>query len=124
MKYPEHDKLQAVKEQSETIGAFLEWLGRSHLIHVWQEAGDNGEPRVVPATDEDLLRIADSWGLRSRQYQEAQERGVPNPDYHAWGAGCIPDYTSINARLAAYFNIDLEKLDAEKRAMLEVLRTA
>jgi len=32
--YPEHEKLQAVKDKSQAIGEFLEWLGHRHR-RVW-----------------------------------------------------------------------------------------
>jgi hypothetical protein len=34
-----------------------------------------------------------------------------------------PDYTSINQRLADFFGIDLNKVEAERRQMLETLRS-
>lgn len=30
--YPEHEKLQAVKEQSQICGEFLEWLHQKHFV--------------------------------------------------------------------------------------------
>lgn len=43
--YPEHDKLQAVKDQSETIGQFLEWLtsGQGIMIAHWHTMDEPDE---------------------------------------------------------------------------------
>lgn len=76
MTYPEHEKLNAVKDQSQAIGDFLDWL--------------NSEKGIVLA----------NYG---------------NSDV-AWLA---PDGTAKERLLAEYFEIDLDKLEAEKRAMLQ-----
>lgn len=76
MKYPEHEKLKLVKDESQKIGAFLEWL---------QNRG---------------------WGI-ARYHDGNEELGFA-------GIG-------IEGTLALYFDIDLKKLDDEKRAMLEEL---
>jgi predicted Rossmann fold nucleotide-binding protein DprA/Smf involved in DNA uptake len=36
--FPEHDKLHAIKDQSQRIGDFLEWLSsRGYVICTWDE---------------------------------------------------------------------------------------
>lgn len=76
MPYPEHEKINAVKDQSQTIGDFLDWIRR--------------EKGIVLA----------NYG---------------NSDV-AWLA---PDGTAKERLLAEYFEIDLDALEAEKRAMLQ-----
>jgi hypothetical protein len=73
-KYPEHVKLRAVKDDSQKLGAFLDWLQEQGiaLYH------DEPEPLAVCLTTEKLL--------------------------------------------AKYFEIDLDKIETEKRAMLEEQR--
>ena len=78
--YPEHDKLKAVQEESQTIGEFLDTCG--YTLAKWSK-----EPHLV-------------------DYAEL----VP--------VGNIQDI------LAEYFEIDPNKIEAEKRAMLEGMRTA
>jgi hypothetical protein len=78
-RYPEHDKLKAVQEESQTIGEFLDTCG--YTLAKWSK-----EPHLV-------------------DYSEL----VP--------VGNIPDI------LAEYFCIDQNKIEAEKRAMLEEMRT-
>lgn len=74
MEYPEHDKLQAVKDKSQMCGEFVEWLENVKGIHLAEWAVD----------DDFLLRTA----------------------------------TSVERLLAEFFEIDLDALEAEKRAML------
>ena len=78
--YPEHEKMKAVRDRSQVIGQFLEWLFREQGLAVceWREG-----PRV------------DAWERDSR---------------------------NIEQLLAAYFDIDLKKVDDEKEAMLAVIR--
>lgn len=75
---PEVDKMLAVRDKSQEIGSFLEWL--------------RGEKKIVLAAYEhdDLIEV----------------------------------YTSTNDLLAEYFEIDLNKVEAERRAILEGLRKA
>ena len=76
MTYPEHDKLQAVKEKSQAIGAFIEWL-----------QGIKG------------LTMA-RW-MKDR---------------------LMPEHINIESLLAEYFEINLDKLEQEKRAILDDFR--
>lgn len=39
------------------------------------------------------------------------------------GDQLVPDYTDINALLAQYFKIDLDKIEKERRALLEHMRS-
>jgi hypothetical protein len=79
--YPEHDKLSAVKDKSQTIGEFLEWLDYEKNYSVCSlTEGRNG------------------------------------------GGEYSPIFTSTEKLLAEFFNIDLNKLEKEKRKMLDELR--
>ena len=77
---PELDKMRAVKDRSQAIGEFIEWLRskKSYEIAFYPEGSD-------------LL---------------------------------FPVNTSIEKLLADFFEIDLNKVDAEKRALLKQLRRA
>jgi len=80
VEYPECEKMSKVKEQSQIIGEFLDWL--------------------------------------------QNERGITLAEY---GSGLnnqhlYPIYKTIEKILAEYFEIDLDKVEQERRAMLDVLR--
>lgn len=70
--YPEHEKLRAIRDQSQKAGEFLEWL--------------------------------------------QAEKGV------SLMVGDFPLQTTTTRLLAEFFEIDLDKIEDEKRTMLEVLR--
>ena len=77
-KYPEHDKLSAVCNESRAIGLFIEWLyEQGKCIEMFSE-------------DADIL---------------------------------VRDHTDIQKLLADFYKIDLNKLELEKRAMLEEIRS-
>lgn len=76
--YPEHDKLTKVKDQSQLIGEFLDWLG-TQGIH-----------------------------LASYPYDDSE---------HLWEL-----FQTREELLAQRFDINLVKLENEKRQMLEEIR--
>lgn len=79
--YPECEKMLAVKDQCETLSAFVDWLS---------------EEGIVLCTLVDL-----------DEYDEPQ---------------LMPMYPNYNELFAKHFDIDLQKVDTEQRAMLEALR--
>lgn len=116
-RYPAHEKLQAVSDESQALGEFLD-LGLSRLGLALYETRDvscecwacrRGEATwargLMAHTDEELESREDGEGP-VRYKQE------------------VPVVRSIQAILAAYFGIDQRKLDAEKQAMLEAMRSA
>lgn len=96
-KYPEHDKLNAVKDKSQIIGEFLDWLPRY---------GVEVDPALGP------LSIA-YYPLRGNGGMDGSERREVMYDAPV----------TIEKLLAGYFGIDLKKLEAEKRQILDELRT-
>lgn len=78
---PEHAKLHAIKDQSQKLGEFIEWLHEQGMEICVCEQYDH------------------------------------NHEY-------FPIYKSIEQLLADYFEIDLDKLEEEKRSMIEQLRRA
>lgn len=101
MKYPEHEKLQKVRRDSEAIGQFLDSPDKGFTRMVWHDSHTEPDKYVyLPCEDECKL----------------VERGWYNPE------GWYPDHRSINQVLAEYFEIDLDKLEAEKREMLDEFR--
>lgn len=77
-RYPEHQKLIAVKDESQTVGEFIEWLGEQGIY---------------------LCSI---------------------PPYYQ--STYVPVSEGIVNMLARFFEIDLDKIEQEKRAILEELR--
>lgn len=77
---PEIDKMHVVKDRSQAIGEFIEWI-----------------------------RSEKGWEIAS--YNDGGER--------LW-----PVNTSIERLLAEFFGIDLDKVEKEKRALLNQLRRA
>jgi hypothetical protein len=92
--YPEHARLHSVVEYSTQIGAFLDWMGEDGVIL-------SREHRHLKSCYDDGNRLC---GLSS--------------DELAF------DHEPIEKRLARYFDIDLNKIEAEKREMLAEIRTA
>lgn len=78
--YPENEKMASVRDESQTIGGFLEWL--------------LGERQLVLC--------------------EPREGRIDN--------FYMPVRYTIQDLLAEYFEIDLDKVDQERRQMLETLR--
>lgn len=87
--YPEHEKLQKVKDKSQTCGEFLEWL--------------TGEKNFVLAKYHD--------------HDDSCPEGCSRDDY------LYPMHPGIPNLLHEFFEIDARKLEEEKRAMLEAIRT-
>jgi hypothetical protein len=81
--YPEHAKLKKVKERSQCVGEFLEWLGTEEIM---------------------LGTYTRVSGRRSESFMTIGE--------------------STESLLARFFDIDLNKLEEEKCAMLEEIRKA
>lgn len=81
-KYPMCEKLSSVREESQKIGEFLDWLSER-------------EPRIVLCVSE--------WHC-GRQLNDYYPAGI-----------------SINKLLMEYFEIDENKLEAERRSILDGL---
>jgi len=76
---PECDKLSAVKDQSQIIGAFLDHLSQEGI----------------------------EFCIREGKYDDL-----------------VPLNQSIEVTLAKYFDIDLKKVEQERQAILDYIRTA
>ena len=118
--YPEHDKLSKISDESQLVGEFIDWLqDKGYTICKFQEAGTNGEPYRIPATEEDIDALEFRW-----ERDDARAGGILNPAYESWGDHFFPIHRGIQSWLAEFFGIDQEKLEDEKRQMLERLRQA
>ena len=136
MSYPEHCKLRAVRGQSQTVAEFLDWLCGDKGVELSQrhayEVDEDGEPvyrnfegEVIPDWPPPGSRGIFAPEREAREKRERAEgirrRLVPSPS----GEHLVPlvfSATSTEKLLAEYFDIDLNKLEEEKRAMLDECR--
>lgn len=120
--YPEHDKLVAVKEQSQAIGEFIEWLpSQGRFLGAWRTVVDcPGGGWFGPWTCRNGRMISDKTDEDLGECEVCHGRGVVDAE------NPIPDvaYVDITKLLAEFFEIDLVKIEAEKRAMLDAMRAA
>lgn len=103
MKTKELDKMAAVQLQARAIGDFLDWLGyekAAHLATVHRHGPD------CPGWDAGR----ESYRPRGDEYCDLRDGESVPLRYHR------------EPLLAEYFQIDLDKVEDEKRALLESLR--
>jgi hypothetical protein len=91
--YSELERLQAVRDRSQTIGEFLDWLCHEKNVLLVQS---------VPVAS-CLFKVS------------------PGDSYQEWPFYC-PIQDSYEELLAEYFNIDLKKVSSQKAALLASLR--
>lgn len=87
--YPENAKLDEISDKSQEIGEFLEWL----------RSGDYESREDLGGIELACHRMR---GRSCRREAELSPTRVP-----------------VNDLLAAYFEIDQDKIEAEKRAMID-----
>jgi hypothetical protein len=83
--HPEHDKLEAVREKSQTIGEFMEWLQttKGAVLRRWVECTENAggfpfdEPRAALAAFRGSITdlLAEFFGI-DQQRLEAEKRDM------------------------------------------------
>lgn len=100
--YPMHDKLIAVKDQSQAIGEFLEWLTTEKSVCLADRTSVGGIGRRVV-----------TWHLKAAFGRTGDEGECPSVEVLS------DDPVKL---LAEYFEIDLDVLEDEKRAMLAGIR--
>lgn len=112
--YPEHDKLAKVSEQTQAIGDFLDWIGaeRGARLMAWRE-WDEQTVDECPNCHYSARSIAACSRCDDKGMAE-----VPR-HYECW----VPLDGSAQSWLADWAGVDLHKLECEKRAMLDALRT-
>lgn len=101
--YPEHEKMRAMRERSQACGEFLEWLSAQGLVLA------RYHEHVNACYEDDVFDPPRQ--IRMRKICGFTE-GVPFAASY-----------QVEKLLAEFFHIDLAKLEDEKRAMLEDLRT-
>lgn len=113
MPYPEHERQRAILEQANTIGDFLEWYGGQgwHRMRWREDLTDE-----VPCTGVSIL----TGRCRGDSCAKCGGTGYETIKRKAW----VNDERGVEQLLAEYFSIDLTKIEAEKRDMLDALRAA
>ncbi len=106
VKYPEHEKLARISEESQAIGEFLEWL----------KGGYEGSPGYQICVYHD--------GTYSTAAVIADALGGRESDREHDPSGYVPIRERTDQLLARYFGIDQEKIEKEKRQMLADIREA
>ena len=96
---PMLDKMNAVRDQSQCIGEFLEWL-KNQPDYSIRERREFSEER------ETLTGIV---------------RGTDETYIYTW-TGWLPIRKSIDKLLAEYFDVDLNQMEQEQRALLKYVR--
>jgi hypothetical protein len=112
---PTLDRMHEVKDRSQEIGEFLDWLteDKGVALHVWWE----GE-------EEDLCSNFDCrdgflFGNPKNPCSSCNGTGLVMRHRERW----MPFRTGGHEKiLAEYFGIDLDKAEGEKRAILEEVR--
>lgn len=115
-KTPECDKLSSVKDRSQPIGEFLEWLGERgiNLCSILHEAHGKGCTPEKCVTHEQYIPVS-----RIQRVPETKEEGVA---LKLMGVTKIVQFRTTEERLAAYFGIDLDLVEQERREILDYLR--
>jgi hypothetical protein len=103
--YPEHAKLAALAGRNQEIGEFIEWLDAAgYVLARWRpyhclKCGEPWDSEAGP------VRCGSCGVMWSRS-----------------GDQLLGEHRPIEVLLAEYFGIDLDRLEAEKRRMLEAIR--
>lgn len=122
---PELDKMKAVQSHSQAIGEFLDIYcnEKGYELCQFRKAGDNGMPYRIWKTGvkNAILDGASTEDRKPRAGDVLNGDAILNPEYCEWPDGYIPLRKPLQKLLAEAFEIDLEKVDQERRAILESL---
>ncbi len=114
MKTPELDKMLQVKEKSQNIGEFLEWLQDTQKISLCKYK--NEEIIYIDKDFEERVNACDN-----ELDKQALRMNNPNKVNYV-NAGWHKELCSIESILAEYFQIDLIKAEKERSALLQSIR--
>lgn len=116
-KYPECEKLAKVSKESNAIGEFLDWLSEEQktFLFKWNDEDDNGEAKFIDETGDPTIPSTYS-------FEEKDDEDFLNPEYEIFPKGYYRVRLPHYQLLAQYFNIDLNKVEKERRQMLKELQ--
>ena len=119
--YPEHEKLMKIADKSQVIGEFLEWLSfeKGAVLHHWVE--DDFEETcggtMFHGCIDGKRAYEDELVASGIDCMECGGTGKVTKRFAGW-----MDVGRTQDLLAEFFEIDQNKIEQEKRAMLEVMR--
>lgn len=137
---PESDKVLAAAPVSQRIGEFLDWLKDRGLVLGKHTAVLDPPVRYTPVVCPSCLKGDNCWrlkdecslsvsGLGRYHYdgqEEAQEAAADLEDERRIEAEenpvFLPLHYSTERLLAEFFEIDLDKVEQERRALLDAMR--
>lgn len=74
-KWPEHEKLMKVKDKSQMIGDFLEWLGeQSFEISEYEECEDCGCEHLFPIRKNREQLLAEYFGIDLKVLEDEKQQ--------------------------------------------------
>lgn len=111
-KYPELDKLSALKGQTQKLGEFLDWLEQKGLII---SRYHKHSLECVGGSEADLEVNRGRLTLKPMPAGQKAKCGVSEEDIE-------PMYIKIETMIANYFDLDENKMEDERRAMLADLQ--
>lgn len=116
--YPEHEKLSKIKDKSQAIGEFLDWLPGVIAKHHEHDHGCWCDDPFHESDDPTIVRSKDRCPNPVCDGHHGSRRLVCGYGEHQ----LQPWRKNIQDWLAEYFGIDRQRIEEEKRAMLEELR--
>lgn len=136
--HPELDRRHAVRDESQAIGAFIDWLLTERRVHFMEWLSTEQE-YDCPYQSGNYDRLVDTLRLEAElSGRDPEEIDMPNhPEdctckgtgvarsFSEGWVGAMPDRNNggaINSWLAEYFDIDPNKIEHEERALLEYQR--
>ncbi len=121
---PELNKMKAVHEKSQAIGEFLDIFlsERKMELCTYQTAGNNGKPKYRWKDGVTKSKLNVSVDREPRFEDVFNQDAENNPEYESWAEGYVPVHARIEKLLAEFFEIDLNKAEDERRAILAYIR--
>lgn len=132
METPECDRMHAVVEDSQKLGEFLDWLAKEGLwlCELQREIEETCSYKETGLYDIKRCEEGRWMHHHGRRKTEVDDLGEC-PHCHGTGYAIhtlldprfIPQPAGTEDLLARYFNIDLDKVEQERRAILKVLQS-
>ena len=121
MSYPEHDRLHLIKDKSQAIADFLDWLYETEGVFLSHKTMVTDEKWCsAPGCAAGFIVHLDATSSRRVESECETCKGTGYVEYEA--TKDLPYNVSKQKMLADFFSIDLELLEEEKVAMLEEQR--
>lgn len=113
-KYPELDKLSALKGKTQTLGEFLEWMGEQGLFLARNHKHNVG---CVGGSKADLEVERGRLVIKPMSPMKQAQCGYSENDMEYINS-------QPNAVIATFFGLDEDKMEEERRSMLAGLQNS